>query len=82
MRNKNYEFRVLKNGIKNTSEADIGRDIFYKCLICETMIKSTTRDNVACDCVNIYIDADMHRLCVEDLTKIQVLEKVKKERNI
>jgi len=80
MRKNNYEFRVLKDGIRCESEADIGRNIFYKCLYCETIIPSTPKDSIGCKCGRIAIDFDMHRLCVEDLTKIQVLEKVKKAK--
>jgi len=80
VRNKNYEFRVLKNGIGDTSEADRDRNIFYKCLICEAMFLSTIRNNVGCECNNIAIDYDMYRLAVEDRTKIQILERVKKEK--
>jgi len=56
MRNKNYEFRVLKNGIGDTSKADRDRNIFYKFLICESMLLSTIRDDVRCKCSNMVID--------------------------
>jgi len=80
MRNKNYEFRVLKSGIGDASEADRDCNIFYKCLICEAMILSTIRNDITCECSNITIDYSMYRLAVGDLTKIQILERVKKEK--
>jgi len=80
MRNKNYEFRVLKNGIGNTSEADRDRNIFYKCLICEAMILSTIIYDIHRECNNIIIEYSMHRLAVGDLTKIQISERAKKEK--
>jgi len=73
-----YEFRVLKDGINDTSEADIGRNILYKCLCCNVMIPSTPKDDTACDCGNIYIDFLRHVLVVRDKKKIQILEKAKK----
>jgi len=75
---ENRGFRLLKNGISCTSEADRGRDIFYRCLFCETMISSTPKDSVSCKCGRITIDVGMHRLFVKNLTKIQVLEKYRK----
>jgi len=72
------EFRVLKDGIRCTSEAVRGDDIFYKCLFCETMISSTPEDSVACKCRHITIDVDYARLHVHDFTKIQVLQVLKK----
>jgi len=71
-------FRVLKDGIRCTSEANRGDKIFYRCLFCETMISSVPTNSVSCKCGSLHIDIDMFRFCVQNLAKIQVLERTKK----
>ena len=73
---KEISYRVIKIGIKNTSEAPIGRDIFYQCGICQSIIPSMPKDNTECSCGNLGIDKDMHRLWVNDYSSFVVLRKV------
>jgi len=70
-----HEFVVLKDGINCTSEADIGRYVFYLCLTCNGVVSSCATDDVCCSCGNIAIDFCLHRLCVGDYKKIQVISK-------
>jgi hypothetical protein len=72
---KKYSYKVLNDGIANTNEAKIGKDVFYKCAICLSILPSSSKDNVSCSCGNIGIDKDLHRLFVKDYTKFVVLEK-------
>jgi len=74
---KNQGFRVLKNGIGCTSEAARGKDIFYRCLFCETMISSVPKSSVSCKCGSLHIDIGMFRFYVADLEKIQILERIR-----
>ena len=68
------DFETLKVGIKDTSDAPRGKDIYYKCNICKSIISSVPQDNVCCSCLNINIDRDMNRMFVEDLSNFIVLK--------
>jgi hypothetical protein len=72
---KKISYEVLRVGIGDTNEAPIGKDIFYQCNICQSIIPSSPRDNIHCSCANIGIDKDMHRLNVQDYSKITILKK-------
>lgn len=74
MKKINYE--PLNIQIKDISEAIIGRDIFYKCGICQMIIPSVPKDNVYCSCLNINLDKDMHRLFVKDKTQFFILRRI------
>jgi hypothetical protein len=74
MRNTSYE--VLETEIRNTKEAKKGKDIFYKCDKCQSIIPSIPKDNINCLCGNISIDKDLNRLFVEDYSKFIVLKKI------
>ena len=79
MRKKNYSYEIIRIGIADTSEAMIGKDIFYKCDICQTVIPSTPKTSISCQCRNIKIDKDMHRLMVGDYSKFTTLVKIPHE---
>ncbi len=67
----NYE--TLDITINNTRDAVRGRDIYYKCNICHSIISSTPRDDAGCACGNIGIDRDMIRLFVRDFSNFVIL---------
>ncbi len=73
MRKSSY--KILKVGIQKTSEAEIGKDIFYECGICQSIIPSMPKDNIHCSCGNIGIDKDLHRLSVREYANFTVLKK-------
>ena len=75
MKKVNYE--VLDIQIKDISEAIIGKDIFYKCEICQVIVPSMPKDNAYCSCLNINIDKDMHRMYVKDKSKFLILRKIR-----
>jgi len=77
---ESQQFRVLKNGISCTSEANRGEDVFYRCLFCETMIASVPKDSVSCKCRSLSIDTGMFRFYVKDLEKIQILQRTRQEK--
>ena len=74
MKNESYE--TIRIGIRDTADAPKGKDIFYRCRICQSLIASLPRDNISCSCGNIGIDKDLNRLFVEDYTNFAVLKKV------
>jgi len=74
---ESQNFRILKDGIRCTSEANRGDQIFYRCLFCETMISSVPNHSVSCKCGSLHIDIGMFRFVVQNLAKIQVLERTK-----
>jgi hypothetical protein len=71
------KYEVIYSGFKNTSEIPKDEDIFYRCMDCGGVIPSVPDDNVGCKCGNIFIDKDYWRLIVVDLTKLEVVRKVK-----
>lgn len=73
---KKYTYEVLDMGIGDTKDAKIGKDIFYQCDICHKIISSVPKDNVGCECGNIFIDRDLHRLFVRDYSKFIILRKI------
>ena len=75
---KELMYEVLQTGIANTQEVPIDRAVSYKCLICNSIVPSIPRDNTNCECGNIGIDKDMHRLWVGDYKKIAILKIVKR----
>lgn len=76
MRKNNYSYEIIRTGILSPMDAIIGKNIYYKCAICQKEIPSQPKDNISCDCGNIGIDKDMHKLYVEDNSKIIILRKV------
>jgi hypothetical protein len=72
---KNISYEILNISIHDTSEAIRGKDIFYKCNICQSIIASIPKDSVDCTCGNIGIDKDMNRLFVKDYSNFLILKK-------
>ena len=75
---KNYIYEILKKGISDTSEAPKGKDIYYQCNKCQSIIPSLPKDNIYCSCGNIGIDRDMNRLFVKDYSNFVILRKTGK----
>lgn len=73
MTDKKYD--EIMHGIKDTSEAPIGKNIFYQCKKCGEVIPSIPKSSIGCLCGNIEIDKDMHRLWVGEYDKIVILKK-------
>ncbi|MGD2092641.1 MAG: hypothetical protein PVH61_41125 [Candidatus Aminicenantes bacterium] len=74
---KDQKFKIISDKIKDTSEALKGKDIYYKCTLCEDIIPSIPKDNVGCKCGNIFIDIDYVRLAIDDYSHFLVIKKMK-----
>jgi len=72
---KNASYETLRIGISDTRDAVRGKDIFYKCGKCQSIIPSLPKDNENCSCGNLGIDKDLNRLFVEDYSSFIVLRK-------
>jgi cytochrome c2 len=75
MKTVNYETLSIK--VRDTKDVVKGKDIFYKCNNCQSIIPSTPKDNTGCSCGNIEIDKDYNRLWIGDYSNFVIL-KVKK----
>jgi len=53
----------------------VGENFFYRCLNCGMTIPSQTQNSMGCTCGNLFIDTSYARISVDDLQKIQLLEK-------
>ena len=72
---KNNSYETLRVGISDTKDAIRGKDIYYKCDKCQSIIPSLPKDNENCSCGNIGIDKDLDRLFVEEHSSFIVLRK-------
>ena len=70
------QHEVIATGLTSTGQAQKGKDIYYRCLVCAGLVFSRTRDNAECSCGNVVIDVDYIRLHVKDLTKFEVIRKM------
>ena len=73
---KEATYEVLRKGIKDTSEAVRGKDIYYECNICQSIVSSVPKGNTYCSCKNIGIDKDLNRMFIRDKAKFTVLKKI------
>lgn len=71
------KYKLISNCIKDTSEAQKGKNIYYRCTKCNGIIPSQPKDNIGCKCRNVFIDIDYFRLSIMDYSKFEVVEKVK-----
>jgi coenzyme F420-reducing hydrogenase beta subunit len=76
---KNISYKNLNIRIHDTSEAIRGKDIFYKCNRCQSIIASIPKESVDCSCGNIGIDKDMNRLFVKDYSNFLILKRTSKK---
>ncbi len=73
------EYEIVASKIKDTSEAPKDKNLFYRCLSCRGVIPSIPKDNVGCECGNIFIDIDYWRLVIRDYSLFEVV-KMKKTK--
>ena len=73
---KKMPYKTLQCGLRDTSEAIKGKDIFYKCNKCQSIIASIPRDNVGCSGGNIEIDKDLNRLLVRNFSDFLLLKRI------
>ena len=70
------KFKIISKKIKDTSEAQKGKNVYYKCTKCNDLIPSIPKDNVGCSCGNLFIDIDYFRLSIEDYNHFTVVQKI------
>lgn len=68
-------FHLVGADYPSTSAVPRDHDIFYRCLICRHVVPSVPRGCAECECGNVAVDADMWRLAVDDLSKLEVLRR-------
>lgn len=51
-----------------------GKNIFYECKICDTIINSSPENLAECKCQNIRIDMGVGRIIVRDNSKIKIVK--------
>ncbi len=73
---KNTSYKIIRVGIDDTSDAIRGKNIYYKCNMCQSIVSSTPKDSVYCSCNNINIDKDLNRMFVRDKNNFIILEKI------
>ena len=69
------KFEVVASGFKCTSDVPKGEGLFYRCADCGVVIPSVPKDNIGCECGNVFIDKDYWRLIVVDPAKLEVLRR-------
>ena len=69
------DYEVIGQGIADTSDAQRGSDICYRCTLCGGLVPSNPGDSVGCECGNVFIDFDYFRLAVRDCAAFEVLRR-------
>jgi len=69
------EYEVVFKNLTDTSEVPKDKDLSYRCSICGGVIPSIPRDNMGCECGNVFIDIDYWRLVIGDYEKFEVVKK-------
>jgi hypothetical protein len=75
---KTSSYDTLDIAINNTKDAIKGKDIYYKCNKCQSIIPSIPKDNVSCACGNIGIDKDLNRLFIMDYSSFLILKRIRR----
>lgn len=52
----------------------VGRDVFYLCLNCKSIIQSYPDTNATCKCGNVVVDIDASRGGANDISKLLILK--------
>ena len=73
-RKETRKIQKLNIQITDTSQAPKGKEYYYRCMECGGVIPSIPKDNIGCECGNIFIDIDYFRLAVKDYSKMEVLK--------
>lgn len=74
---KKYKYDIVVKNIKDTSEAPKDNDLFYRCRNCGGIIPSIPKDNIGCECGNIFIDIEYWRLAIRDYSLFEVVKRRK-----
>ncbi len=72
---KNWDYEIIVADVHDTSEVPKDKDIYYRCKSCGGIIPSLPKDNVGCQCGNVFIDIDYWRLAVDDYSLFEVIKK-------
>jgi len=72
-----YEYEFVADNFNCPSEVQKDYDLFYRCKNCGGIIPSLPKDSIGCECSNVFIDIDYHRLDVEDFSLFEVLRRKK-----
>ena len=74
------KYRVVLDGLTDTSRAPKGPDVHYKCKLCGDLVPSQPKDNIGCTCGNVFVDIDYLRLAVKHYSQVQVVRLPRKPR--
>jgi hypothetical protein len=66
---------IVKTDIRDVNEAIRGKEIYYKCNKCQSIVPSIPKTNTHCSCNNINIDKDLNRMFVVDIANFVILKK-------
>ncbi len=72
---KRLEYEVVGTGFSDTRDVPRNRDLYYRCRVCGGVVQSVPKDNVGCDCGNVFIDLDTWRLAIEDYSQFEVVRR-------
>ena len=72
------DYEVLRRDVCDEGAAPRGPNVYYRCRKCGVVIPSQPEDNVGCECGNVFIDVDYHRLIVKDFSDLEVVRPVEK----
>ena len=67
------EYEIIGAGYDDTSGVPRDTDIWYHCTKCDGLIPSVPKDNVGCECGNVFIDRDYVRLAIENYGAFEVV---------
>ncbi|OQW58039.1 MAG: hypothetical protein A4S17_12310 [Proteobacteria bacterium HN_bin10] len=68
------QYEELPQKYRSSSEVPKGKDIFYRCDVCQIVIPSLPKDSVSCTCGRVGIDVDAWRLWIDEPDKFTVLK--------
>ncbi len=69
-------YRVIADGNSCTSEIPKGKNIYYRCALCDKQLPSQPHDNMGCDCGNVFIDIDSFKVAARNLSAFLVVERI------
>ena len=73
-----FDFEIVARDLHDTAEAPRGPDLYYRCTRCDKAMPSQPDDNVGCECGNVFIDDDYHRLVVNDFSSFLVVRRIRR----
>lgn len=72
------DYEVVRRDVYDEADAPSRPNLYYRCRKCGVAIPSQPEDNVGCQCGNIFVDVDYHRLVVKDFSDFEVVRPVGK----